>query len=573
MRPGSGTSRPAKRERHAATAMNNMSIVRWLGIILTGLIAGLAAMAFVALLMAAGRYWLGISPPVESIPDRVARLLDIKTFFSLFGKYGGYSGLKRFGIVSGLRGLATAGAAVGVIYALIAEAPFSRRSPRHLLGTSLPALLFVTISVAVVWVGMAIFLWPVLGANYRGLPPTPARLVTLAAMLVWYTSFGLLLIGLYRWMTGSRPRPAPVPAELAPAGTPVSGAMPVGMPITRRAAITAVAGGALVYPTYRIIKSMESDATFTYDGTPYSGEGIQPITPTAQFYSVTKNVVDPDVDKRVWGLEIGGLVEHGKSYGFDDLKRFEQVDQETTLMCISNRIGAGLFSNANWHGVRLKDVLEESTPKDGAVEILMSAADGYQDSIPFEKAMDPTTLLVYEINGEPLPRKHGYPVRLLVPGMFGEKNVKWITRIDVVDHDAKGFYEQQGWGPHFVPPTRSDIFSPRTRLGGNGFTFVRQFKANQTVEIKGRAFAGDRGIRSVEFSTDNGENWRPATIYYPGTRLTWALWSATWTPTSTGTFVITSRAVDGTGAPQPQQARGIVPQGAQGYHRVKATVV
>ncbi len=551
-----------------------MRVQRLLGVILTGLIAGLAAMAFVALLMAAGRYWLGISPPVESIPDRVARLLDIRTFFSLFGKYGGYSGLKRFGIISGLRGLTTAGAAVGVIYALVAEAPFSRRSRRRMLGTSLPALLFVAVSVVVVWIGMAIFLWPVLGANYRGLPPTSARLVTMAAMLVWYGSFGVLLIGLYRWMAGFRRQgvPAPVPAGVEPNETPMRPAVAVGTPITRRAAITAVASGALVFPTYRIIKSMERDATFTYDGTPYSGEGIQPITPTAQFYSVTKNVVDPDVDKGVWGLEVGGLVAHGKSYGFDDLKQFQQVDQETTLMCISNRIGAGLFSNANWRGVRLKDVLEESSPKEGAVEILMSAADGYQDSISFEKATDPTTLLVYEINGEPLPRKHGYPVRLLVPGMYGEKNVKWITRIDVVDHDAKGFYEQQGWGPHFVPSTRSDIFSPRTRLGGNGFTFVRQFKANQTVEIKGRAFAGDRGIRSVEFSTDNGGNWRPATIYYPGTRLTWALWSASWTPTSTGTYVITSRAVDGTGAPQPEQAHGIVPQGAQGYHRVKATV-
>lgn len=554
-----------------------MKILRLVAIVLTGLVAGLAATAFVALLMAAGRYWLGISPPVESIPDRVARLLDIKTFFSLFGKYGGYTGLKKFGIESGLKALAGTGAAVGVIYALIAEAPFSRRS-RRILGTSLPAFLFVAIAVAAVWLGMVIFLWPVLGANYRGLPPTPARIVTMVAMFIWYGSLGALLIGLYRWMT--RPRaPAPVATtEIAEVQPPITTAPraatgPLGTPIPRRAALTAIVGGALVYPTYRIIKSMERDTVFSYDGTPYSGEGIQPITPTAQFYSVTKNVVDPDVDRGVWGLEIGGHVAHGKSYGFDDLKNFAQVDQETTLMCISNRIGAGLFSNANWRGVRLRDVLAASRPKEGAIKISMHAADGYQDTIPFEKAMEPTTLLVYEINGEPLPRKHGYPVRLIVPGMYGEKNVKWITRIDVVTHDVKGFYEQQGWGPDFKPPTRSDIFSPRTHLGGNGFTFVRQFRAGQPIEVKGRAFAGDRGIRSVEFSTNNGETWQPATIYYPGTKLTWALWHATWTPPTTGTFVITSRAVDGTGAPQPQQIRDIAPQGAQGYHRVKATVV
>lgn len=544
-----------------------MRVARFLGIILTGLIAGLAAIVVVALVMAIGRYWLGISPPPESIPDRIAPLLDIKTFFSLFGKYGGYTGLKKFGITSGLKGLATVGGAVGVIYALVAEAPFSRRSRWRALGTSLPAFLFVAIAVVVVWIGMVIFLWPVLGANYRGLPPTPARISTITAMFVWYAMFGLLLIGFYHWMTGVRD-----PGETKVTDGSATATRSLTAAVTRRAAVVVV-GGALLYPIYRIIKSMYYDATFFYDGTPYSGEGIQPITPTAQFYSVTKNVVDPDVDRHIWGLEIGGHVGQGKSYSFDDLKQFAQVDQQTTLMCISNKIGSGLFSNANWRGVRLKDVLAAAGPKAGAVEVFLSGADAYHDSFSWEKAMEPTTLLVYEINGQPLPRKHGGPLRLVVPGMYGEKNVKWITRIDVVDYDAKGFYEQQGWGPDFMPPTRSDIFSPRIRLGGNGFTFARQFQANQTVEIKGRAFAGDRGIRSVEFSTDNGENWSPATIYYRGTKLTWALWSATWTPAKTGSYVITSRAIDGSGAPQPQQVRDIIPQGAQGYHRVKATVV
>ncbi len=157
--------------------------------------------------------------------------------------------------------------------------------------------------------------------------------------------------------------------------------------------------------------------------------------------------------------------------------------------------------------------------------------------------------------------------------MFGEKNVKWITRIDVATEDEQGFYEQQGWGPNFMPYTRSDIFRPRTVLQRGTFSFRQQFPANQETEIRGRAFAGDRGIESVEISTDNGATWEPVEIYYPGTELTWSLWRYRWTPPRAGEYVITSRAVDGNGDPQPQEVRGIVPQGASGYHKVAATVV
>ena len=126
-------------------------------------------------------------------------------------------------------------------------------------------------------------------------------------------------------------------------------------------------------------------------------------------------------------------------------------------MCISNGVGDALMSNAHWTGVPLKSLLEAAGPRSSAVEVLLRGADGYTDTIPLEKALDPTTLVVFQMNGEPLPRIHGFPVRLIVPGMYGEKNVKWVTGIEVVDHDAKGFYEQQGWGPDFVIPIRSRI--------------------------------------------------------------------------------------------------------------------
>lgn len=541
--------------------------------VVAGMLAGVMAAVVMTLAMAVSRYWLGIMPLVEAIPDRVAALLTINKFFSLFGTYGGYNGLKQFGILSGLRGVLAAGIVVGILYSLVVESVPSRRQRRWILGTSLPAFLFVTIAGLAMWIGLVIFLWPVLASNYRGLPFTWARIVTIAAMFVWIALFIGTLIGTYRFITR---RTQPVVQAEGDEVVQAPSVRPLSQPLSRRAIGMTGVAAILVFPIFRILKSMYEDAAFPYDGTVYSGEDIQPITPTERFYTVTKNVVDPDVDRRIWRLEIGGHVGKDISYSYEDLQKFDQVDQETTLMCISNKIGAGLFSNADWKGVRLHDVLQASGVKDGSYDCFVRGADGYRESFSIEKAMEETTLVVYQINGGPLPRRHGYPVRLVVPGMYGEKNVKWVTRIDVTTTDAKGFYEDQGWGPDFVPKTRSDVFYPRTKQTAKGFIFTpaagNEFRVGKQSQIKGRAFAADRGVKSVEFTVDNGATWAPAEIYYPGTKLTWALWRFEWTPTKPGAYVIFTRAVDQTGAAQPPESRGIVPQGAQGYQKITATV-
>jgi hypothetical protein len=146
-----------------------------------------------------------------------------------------------------------------------------------------------------------------------------------------------------------------------------------------------------------------------------------------------------------------------------------------------------------------------------------------------------------------------------------------VTGIEVVDHDAKGFYEQQGWGPNFEIPTRSDIFAPRWSRGG-GDVFAEPFPLGRPATIRGRAFAGARGVAAVEYSTDDGATWRPARIDYPGTDLTWSFWSFEWRPETAGETVLLTRATDGTGAVQSPERRGIIPQGATGYHRVLARV-
>ena len=538
----------------------------------SGLLAGVVAALAMALVMVVARYWLGISPPPESIPDRIAPTLSISKFFSLFGKYGGYNGLKKFGIKSGLEALAGAGVVVGLLYSIIVESRFARTRGSGKFGFSRVGLIFVGGLALLLWVGTVIFLWPVLQTNFRGLPPSRARYVSMAGLLVDYLVFALVLIGTYRFIAARVEIVAPA-SDIAASDEAI---LPeaVGKPYARRAVIAAAAGAVMALPTYALIKRLYDRAVFPYDGTVYNGPGIQPIVPNDRFYTVTKNVVDPNVDKSVWALEISGRVEHSRTLDFKDLAAMTPVDQETTLMCISNAVGGGLTSNAVWTGVPMAELLNAAVVKPGAVEVKLYGSDGYTDTFSIEKALDPTTMVVYQMNGEALAQRHGYPVRVIVPGRYGEKNVKWVTGIEVIDHDGKGFYETQGWGPDFTIHVRSDIYAPRrSQISGPTFKFNDRFSSGKSTLIQGRAFGGDKGVQGVEISLDNGATWQPAQIDYPGTKLTWAFWSYRWTPAAAGDYVLICRATDGEGTLQSTDVHSTVPQGASGYCKVNAHVV
>jgi DMSO/TMAO reductase YedYZ molybdopterin-dependent catalytic subunit len=172
------------------------------------------------------------------------------------------------------------------------------------------------------------------------------------------------------------------------------------------------------------------------------------------------------------------------------------------------------------------------------------------------------TLLAWEMNGAPLPNRHGYPLRVVVPGRFGEQSPKWLTRIELLDHSAKGFYQRQGWyaGPVY---TISRIDNP-----GKG----ARAAAGQPVLAHGVAYAGTRGIAAVELSTDAGATWQPAQLDSALSPETWALWSYTWTPSASGPTTLIVRATDGTGAPQITRVQGTVPNGGTGLHHVSVTV-
>jgi DMSO/TMAO reductase YedYZ molybdopterin-dependent catalytic subunit len=280
------------------------------------------------------------------------------------------------------------------------------------------------------------------------------------------------------------------------------------------------------------------------------------------FYCVTKNVVDPHVDAQLWHLEVDGLAQNRATWRFNDLKGFHAIEQETTLMCISNGLDAGLISNAIWKGLPLRDLLDLAAPLSGAARVRLYGVDNYTDTISLEKAMDPTTLLAYEMNGEPLPHRHGFPLRAIVPGYFGEKHVKWLTRIELATADAKGFYEAQGWGPDFITPTRSRIDLPES---GSRFSLA---KLSRPIEVKGMAYGGNRGIARVELSFDDGQTWNEAKIYYPGTKLSWALWSYDWRPEKENDYTLVARAIDGEGKVQEVDWNRSFFSGVTGFHKI-----
>lgn len=290
------------------------------------------------------------------------------------------------------------------------------------------------------------------------------------------------------------------------------------------------------------------------------------VTSNDEFYVVSKNPpgFDPVVDVRKWKLEVAGLVGQPAQLTYDELRAFPSVERYHTLECISNEVGGDLISNAKWRGVRLADVLAQAggvSPK--AMRVAFRCADGYTESIPVAMALHPDAILAYEMNGERLPAKHGFPVRLLVPGLFGMKNPKWITRIEPVDYNFLGYWERSGWSDKASVQTMSKFTSPPAGVAG---------RVGTEVILGGLAYAGERGIREVQISPDNGRTWQSAEIKPPLGKYTWMLWAASWRPESPGTYTLVVRARDGMGVLQSPTETATLPDGATGYHKIRVRV-
>ena len=271
----------------------------------------------------------------------------------------------------------------------------------------------------------------------------------------------------------------------------------------------------------------------------------------------------PRVDIATWRLGVVGNVERPFSLTYDELLDLDAIEQVRTLECISNPVGGDLISTAVWTGVRMKDLLDRAGVKPNSFDVVLTSVDGYSDSFPVAKAMEPDTFLAYLMNGTTLPQDHGYPVRALVPNIYGMKNVKWLQQIKVETFDFKGYWQEQGWDDGAIVNTNTRIDVPGRNVRWNG----------SDVVIAGIAFAGARGIKQVELSFDEGKTWQAATLEPPPGPIAWTRWALRWTPPGPGNRTIWARATDGRGDTQTPVFRQPYPSGATGYDTLTVNVV
>jgi DMSO/TMAO reductase YedYZ molybdopterin-dependent catalytic subunit len=296
------------------------------------------------------------------------------------------------------------------------------------------------------------------------------------------------------------------------------------------------------------------------------------ITPTDLFYRVDINPIPPTVDVNSWQLEVKGLVSQTLTITYEELKAMPSIQQIATLECVSNKIGNDLISTAIWNGIRLKDLLEKSKVKPDAKYIVFRCADGYDVGIPLERGFQEGSILAYGMNGEALTTKHGYPVRAIIPGLYGMMNPKWITEIELVGEIYEGYWQKKGWANNAQYNTHSFIVIPGSDPVRKVFRNLGALNivVGEEIPIAGVAFAGDRGILKVEVSSDGGATWKEARIKDPLSPYTWVLWATELNVTTKGNYKIVVRATDKTGKIQTSEVRDPFPNGAMGYHLVNA---
>ncbi|MEV1076283.1 molybdopterin-dependent oxidoreductase [Micromonospora parva] len=287
------------------------------------------------------------------------------------------------------------------------------------------------------------------------------------------------------------------------------------------------------------------------------------VTPNFGFYRIDTALVVPQVDPDTWRLRIHGRVGKERTYSYADLLARPLVERYVTLACVSNEVGGDLIGNARWLGVPLRELLDEVEPDDDADQVVGRSVDGWTCGTPTAALRDGRdALLAVGMNGEPLPVEHGFPVRMVVPGLYGYVSAcKWVTELELTrfaDFDA--YWVPRGWSRQGPIKTQSRIDTPRRR---NRLTAG-------PVTVAGVAWAQHRGIRRVEVRVDDGQ-WQAATLAPTVSVDTWVQWSWRWDATP-GEHRLQVRAADATGETQTDRTQGVVPDGATGWHTVTVTV-
>ncbi len=294
-------------------------------------------------------------------------------------------------------------------------------------------------------------------------------------------------------------------------------------------------------------------------------DGITPyVTPNADFYRIDTALRVPSIDPADWSLRIHGAVDREVVLTWDELLALPLQEHMATLSCVSNEVGGDLIGNALWLGYPIRALLARAGVQDGADMVLSRSIDGFSAGTPLDVLQDEGTaaLLAIGMNGEPLPAEHGFPVRMVVPGLFGYVSAtKWVTELEVTRFaDAQGYWTPRGWSERGPVKLESRIDTPR---GGASLT------AGQQVAVAGVAWQPHTGVKAVQVRIDDGP-WQDATLADSVSADTWRQWVYRWTPDA-GSHTIRVRAVSADGQVQTSVERPPAPNGATGWHTVQVS--
>ena len=296
-------------------------------------------------------------------------------------------------------------------------------------------------------------------------------------------------------------------------------------------------------------------------------DGLTPlIVPNDRFYRIDTALITPTVDASTWNLRVHGMVDHEITLSYAELGQLPLFEQYVTIACVSNEVGGNLVGNAKWTGVRLRDVLAMAGVQAGATQLVGRAVDGWTAGMPTAWVMDPARepMIALKMNDAPLPKNHGYPARLIVPGLYGYVSAtKWLTELQLTTLEAvDGYWVPLGWSKLGPILTQARIDVPRDG----------QRVAAGRVAIAGVAWAPDRGVSRVEIAVDG--QWHDAQLSMPISKATWVQWLYAWDAAAAGPgdHTIEVRTTDGTGQVQTADRTPPAPDGARGHETIRVTV-
>ncbi|MBH0130175.1 molybdopterin-dependent oxidoreductase [Salinibacterium sp. NK8237] len=464
---------------------------------------------------------------------------------------------------------------VGLLVLILAVAIGLAEYARPSWGVILLVFVGVIATIAVTTRAQATASWPM-----------PTVLGVVAGVLV----LRLTMIRLRRWVSSTPVAPATTRAGSAEAARAASAqrssATPARVPaasrrdflrivgVTSIGAVLVGAGARVVNASASVVDAVRTALTLPAAAFPAPAipagaslevAGISPIiTPNADFYRIDTALVVPNIDADEWSLKITGMVENEIEITFAELLALPLVETAATLSCVSNVVGGDLVDNAMWLGYPIRELLAQAKPLAGADMVLSRSIDGFTASTPIEALQEESreSILAVGMNGEPLPREHGFPVRMVVPGLYGYVSAtKWVVEMEVTRFaDATAYWTDRGWsaiGPVKVQ-SRIDVPSSDASVEAG------------TVAVAGVAWAPNTGIAGVEVRVDSG-TWEPAELATAISVDTWVQWVYEWEATS-GNHIIEVRATDAEGTTQSGDPVPVVPDGAEGWHRIGVQV-